>query len=91
MLSRNAIGTLHEDHFAPADAPPRVTLHSPEGDVTALAFRDTEPHPFHADLSLWLQYGFAPRVRGEQSRRVIAMLEAAEESARMGGIPVKPS
>jgi predicted dehydrogenase len=91
VLSRNAIGTLHEDHFAPADAPPRVQLHSADGDITDLAFRETEPHPFHADLSLWLQYGIAPRVRGEQSRRVIAMLEAAEESARMGGLPVKPS
>lgn len=91
VVSRSAIGTLDEDVLAPADAPPRVRLHSPEGDVTDLAYRDAEPHPFHADLSLWLQYGFQPRVRGEQSRRVIAMLEAAEESARMGGLPVKPS
>jgi scyllo-inositol 2-dehydrogenase (NADP+) len=91
VLSRNAIGTLDEDLLAPADAPPRIKKHSPEGDVTDLAFRETEPHPFHADLSLWLQFGIAPRVRGEQSRRVIAMLEAAEESARMGGLPVKPS
>lgn len=91
VVSRSAIGTLDEDVLAPADAPPLVRLHSPEGDVTELAFRETEPHPFHADLSLMLQHGFAPRVRGEQSRRVIAMLEAAEESARMGGVPVKPS
>jgi predicted dehydrogenase len=91
VLSRNAIGTLHEDHFAPADAPPHVKVHSADGDVTDLAFREAEPHPFHADLSLWLHYGLSPRVRGEQSRRVIAMLEAAEESARMGGLPVKPS
>ncbi len=66
-------------------------MHSATGDVTELAFRAAEPHPFHADLSLWLQYGFVPRVQGEQSRWVISMLEAAEESARMGGIPVKPS
>jgi predicted dehydrogenase len=91
VMARNAIGTLEEDILAPADAPPRVRLHSPEGDVTELTFRQTESHPFHADLSLWLQFGFTPRVRGEQSRRVIAMLEAAEESARMSGQPVKPS
>ena len=91
VVSRNAVGTMDEDILAPADAPPRVRLHSPEGDVTELAFRESEPHPFHADLSMWLQFGFLPRVRGEQSRRVISMLEAAEESARMGGIPVKPS
>lgn len=91
VVTRSAIGTLEEDLLAPADAPPRVRLHSAEGDITDLAFRPAEPHPFHADLSLWLHYGFTPRVRGEQSRRVIAMLEAAEESARMGGVPVKPS
>jgi len=91
VLSRNAIGTLDEDTFAPADAPPRMRLHSPSGDVTELAFVSREPHPFHADLSLFLQHGFTPRVRAEQSRRVISMLEAAEESARMGGMPVKPS
>jgi len=89
--SRNAIGTLDEDTLAPADAPPLVRLHTPAGDVTELAFRTDEPHPFYADLSLWLQHGFVPRVRGDQSRRVIAMLEAAEESARMGGVPVKPA
>lgn len=91
VLSRNAIGTLDEDAFAPADAPPRMRLHSPAGDVTELAFVSREPHPFHADLSLALHYGFVPRVRPEHSRRVIAMLEAAEESATMGGLPVKPS
>ena len=91
VLSRSAIGTLDEDILAPADAPPRVRLHSIDGDVTDLAFRPSEPHPFHADLSLWMHYGFVPRVRGEQSRRVIAMLEAAEESAALGGQPVKPS
>lgn len=91
VMARNAIGTLEEDVLAPADAPPRVRLHSPDGDVTDVAYRQTEAHPFHSDLSLWLQFGFTPRVRGEQSRRVISMLEAAEESARMGGQPVKPS
>ena len=91
VLSRSAVGTLDEDILAPADAPPRVRMHSTDGDVTDLAFRLKEPHPFHADLSLWLHYGFTPRVRGEQSRRVISMLEAAEESAALGGQPVKPS
>lgn len=91
VVARNAVGTLDEDVLAPADSPPRIRLHSPEGDVTEMAFRPREAHPFHADLSLWLHYGVQPRVRGEQSRRVIAMLEAAEESARMGGIAVKPA
>lgn len=91
IVARSAIGTLDEDVLAPADSPPRVRLHSPEGDVTLLAPRERERFPFHADLVLALSYGFTPRVRGEQSRRVVALLEAAEDSARLGGMPVKPS
>lgn len=91
VISRNAIGTLEEDILAAADAAPVVRRHSPSGNITTLAARQAEPHPFHADLALRLRYGFAPRVRGEQSRRVVAMLEAAEESARLGGFQVKPA
>lgn len=91
VLSRTSIGTLEEDVLAPADSPPRVLAHSPQGEITQLVARGSADHPFHADLSLRLHHGFEPRVQGRQSRRVIAMLEAAEESARLGGIPVKPS
>jgi scyllo-inositol 2-dehydrogenase (NADP+) len=91
VLSRNAIGTLDEDVFAPADAPPQVRLHSPGGDVALLSPPRREPYPFHADLVLSISYGFTPRVRGEQSRRVVSVLEAAEDSARLGGLPVKPA
>lgn len=90
VVSRTAIGTLAEDTLAPADSPPRISLHSPAGDVTVLAEPSPEPHPFHSDLALALRYGITPRVRGEQSRRVVAMLQAAEESAALGGQPVKP-
>lgn len=91
IISRNSIGTMDEDRLVPADAPPRVSLHTTGGDVTALMPQTREPHPFHADLVLSLTYGLPARVRGEQSRRVVAMLEAAEESARLGGIPVAPA
>ena len=91
VVSRSTIGTLEEDVLAAADSPPVVRRHSAAGDVTTLSPRPQEPHPFHADLALMLRYGFAPRVRGEQSRRVVAMLEAAEESARLGGLQVKPA
>ena len=91
VISRTAIGTLAEDRLAPADSPPHVLAHSPQGDITELVLVETERHPFHGDLSLQLHHGFTPRVQGTQSRRVIAMLEAAEESARLGGIPVKPT
>jgi len=91
VISRSAIGTLEEDVLAAADSPPIIRRHSTSGDITTMSPRETETHPFHADLALALRYGFTPRVRGEQSRRVVAMLEAAEESARLGGLPVKPA
>lgn len=91
VIGRSAIGTLTEDILAPADSPPTMRLLSPSGDVTEMSAPPGEPHPFHSDLSLALHYGLVPRVQGEQSRRVVAMLEAAEESARLGGMPVKPS
>ena len=91
IVMRNSIGTMDEDLLAPADAPPRISLHTPRGDVTTLMPSPRESYPFHADLVLSLTYGLPPRVLGEQSRRVVAMLEAAEESARLGGIPVTPA
>ena len=91
VIERSPVGTLVEDVLAPADSPPTVTLHSADGSVTVLSPPVGEPHPFHADLSLWLRYGFPPRVRGEQSRRVVSMLAAARESALLGGAAVKPS
>jgi scyllo-inositol 2-dehydrogenase (NADP+) len=91
VVARSPIGTRAEDVLAPADSPPRVLVHSPSGDVTAMAPPAHEPHPFHSDLALGLRYGLLPRVRGVQSRRVVAMLQAAEESAALGGQPVKPS
>lgn len=91
VVRRSAIGTLDEDVLAPADSPPRIRVHSPEGHESLLASPVPEAHPFHADLALALRYGLTPRVRGEQSRRVVAMLQAAEESAALGGIPVKPT
>ena len=91
VISRSPIGTLDEDILAAADSPPVVRRHSPDGAITTLVSRPIDPHPFHADVALSLRYGFAPRVRGIESRRVVAMLEAAEESARLGGLPVKPA
>ncbi len=91
VVDRSAIGTLSEDILAPADSPPVVRVHSASGNITELAPPTNEPHPFHSDLALTLRFGLIPRVHGEQSRRVVAMLQAAEESAAMGGVPVKPS
>jgi len=90
VLSRGEIGTLAEDVLAPADAPPRLTLHHPDGSVTELATPPGPAHAFHTELADHLRTGLPMTITGAQSRRVVAVLEAARESARSGGRPVMP-
>lgn len=90
VISRSSVGTLAEDALAPADAPPIMRLVSADGSTTVLSAPAADAHPFHRDLAEFLHYGLPMRVQPHDSRRVVAMLAAAEESASLGGIPVKP-
>jgi len=90
VLSRNDIGTLTEDVLSPADSPPLMQLHSPDGSLTQLATPESELHPFHTQLADLLQLGLPMGVTGAQSRRVLGVMEAARESAARGGVPVTP-
>jgi len=91
VISRSPIGTLDEDVLAAADSPPVLTLYSGDGQVTALPGEPAPRHSFHRELAEHLHHGMPMTVTAEQSRRVVAMLEAAEESARRQGEPVEPS
>lgn len=91
VVGRGPVGTLQEDVLALADSPADLHLHHPDGSVTALAVPYGRPHPFHRDLADHLLEGMPMRVRAEQSRRVVAVLEAAAESAAAGARPVVPS
>lgn len=90
VVSRNDIGTLAEDVLAPADSPPVMTLHAGDGSVTTLATPPGELHPFHTQVADRLRLGLPMTVTGTQSRRVLAVMEAARESALRGGVPVTP-
>jgi scyllo-inositol 2-dehydrogenase (NADP+) len=90
VIARSPIGTLAEDVLAPADAPPELWLHGPDGRVTAVPGSPPPAGEFHRQLADYLREGLPMTVTAEQSRRVVAMLEAAEESARRGGAPVAP-
>ena len=90
VISRTDIGTLAEDVLAPADSPPVLDLHAPDGSVTRLATPAAPAYAFHAELADRLQLGLDMSVTGEQSRRVLAVMEAAAASARDGGRPVVP-
>ncbi len=90
VVTRSDVGTLLEDVLAPADAPPVLDLHAADGSVTRVATPSAAPYAFHAELAEHLLLGLPMSVTGAQSRRVLAVMEAAAESARDGGRPVVP-
>jgi predicted dehydrogenase len=90
VVARSDVGTLTEDVLAPADSPPLLDLYDAAGSVTRLATPGTRPHRFHAELADQIQLGLASTVTGAQSRRVLAVMEAASRSAAQGGAPVAP-
>ena len=90
VVARSDVGTLAEDVLAPADSPPVLDLHGADGSVTRLATPAPPPHPFHRELADALLLGLPMTVTGATSRRVLAVMEAASESAATGGRPVEP-
>ena len=90
IVSRNDIGTLAEDVLAPADSPPLLDLHTGDGSVTRLATPAAAPYSFHRELAERLHLGLPMSVTGAQSRRVLAVMEAARASAEDSGRPVVP-
>jgi hypothetical protein len=90
IVSRNDIGTLVEDVLAPADSPPLLELHGSDGSLTQLAAPDAAPYTFHRELADHLRFGLPMTVTGPQSRRVLAVMEAATLSAEESGRPVVP-
>jgi predicted dehydrogenase len=90
VVARNDVGTLAEDVLAPADSPPVLDLYAADGSVTRLATPAPPPHPFHRELADALLLGLPMTVTGATSRRVLAVMEAASESAATGGRPVEP-
>jgi len=90
VIARSAVGTLAEDVLAAADSPPDLTLFSEDGRVTQLPGIQPKPFAFHTELSAYFSDGLPMQVSANQSRRTVAMLEAAEESALNNGQPATP-
>jgi hypothetical protein len=90
IVGRSDIGTLVEDVLAPADSPPLLERHTPEGSVTRMAAPAPEPYGFHRELADHLRWGLPMSVTAAQSRRVLAVMEAASASAAEAGRPVVP-
>jgi scyllo-inositol 2-dehydrogenase (NADP+) len=75
---------------AVADLPARVYLYDTDGNSREVPQDDVDPFTFHAELAAHLADGSAMQVSPVQSRNVVAVMEAAEESARNLGRPVHP-
>ena len=74
-----------------ADLPSILTLHRPDGSTQILPQVEVPPFAFHRSVVACLTQGTPMDVSAAQSRDVVALMEAAEESARDNGRPVTPS
>jgi predicted dehydrogenase len=90
IVSRSDIGTLVEDALAPADSPPLLDMFAADGSTTRVATPAGEAYQFHRELADRLRLGLPMTVTGEQSRRVLSVMEAATISAADSGRPVVP-
>jgi predicted dehydrogenase len=92
VVSRSAIGTLLEDRLAASDSPADLTVFTPDGDgrshQTRLSLPVPPPQPFHRQLADLLLSGEPMDVTPADSRRNIAVMQAATTSAAQDGRPV---
>ncbi|MCW2615211.1 MAG: oxidoreductase domain protein [Frankiales bacterium] len=90
IVSRSPIGLVLEDRFAVSDAPADLVVFAADGSETRLAVPPPPPQPFHRELADALLSGSPMSVTPEGSRRNIAVMQAATQSAADGGRPVVP-
>ena len=92
VVARSAIGTLQEDQLAHSDSPAELTVFTPNGDgrthETRLAVPAAPLAPFHRQLADQVLSGEPMEVTPQGSRRNIAVMQAATESAALSGRPV---
>jgi predicted dehydrogenase len=76
------------DAEIPADLPARVTV-STETGTELLRLRPRDEHAFYRNLADHLAWGERLAVPAEQARRNVAVMEAATQSIRRDGAPLK--
>jgi predicted dehydrogenase len=92
VVERSPIGTLREDRLAHSDSPAALRVFTPDGvggtSETAVSIPPAPAQPFHRQLADAMLSGEPMDVTPAGSRRNIAVMQAATESARNGGRPV---
>lgn len=75
---------------AVADLPAIITLHRADGSSQVISHVSQKPYAFYASVVAKINDGVAMSVVAAQSRDVVAIMQAAEESALTNGKPVSP-
>ena len=91
VVGRTVIGLLEEDRLAPADSPAVIWLHHPDGSRTQVAAPEAGAGRYHRELADRLSLGEPLTADPDQSRDVVAILEAASVSAANEGRAQFPS
>lgn len=76
---------------AVADLPAKLFVHHADGTKTPIELDVVEPFIFHRELAAHLRNGQPMQVSAAQSRDVVAVMQAAEDSALELGHPVSPN
>jgi predicted dehydrogenase len=74
-----------------ADLPAILSLHHPDGTREPIELLSVPPHSFHASIVEYINNNEVMSVTAQQSRDVVAVMEAAEASAKLNGLPVVPN
>ncbi|MEY3397254.1 MAG: hypothetical protein RLZZ534_1216, partial [Actinomycetota bacterium] len=75
---------------AVADLPAILTLHRQDGTSQVIELEKLDDFEFHKSIVDYLTTGTPMSVKALQSRNVVAIMQAAEESALNNAMPVVP-
>lgn len=75
----------------PADLPAILTVHRVDGTTEVISNSNVNPFSFHQSVVAYLNHKIPMNISTQQSRDVVAIMQAAEESALANGHPVKPT
>lgn len=76
---------------AVADLPAIISFYGEDEGQQIVDYVEANPYQFHRSLSEFLHDGVPMGVNAQQSRDVVAIMQAAESSALKNGLPVTPS
>jgi scyllo-inositol 2-dehydrogenase (NADP+) len=73
-----------------ADLPAIISLHRADGSSEVIKHVSVEPYSFYSSLVAYINDGTPMSIVAQQSRDVVAIMQAAEESALSNGKPITP-